>query len=153
VTAMLTDPHHMALEQVLARHLRPLLDELRLTDLATFADHVINGREANMAEIVAAAAELHFAPGFIHYDRDSGLSLDWGERPSVSLGVSIAAARFEARVRLIIRDDHAAIELQHLGSGAPAVRPHKASRATMERAFHCNSFSPGHTPGPPPALS
>lgn len=149
---MLTDPHHMALEQTMARHLRPLLDELRLTDLATYADHVINRREANMAEIVAAAAELHFAPGFIHYDRDSGLSLDWGERPSVSLGVSIAAARFDARVRLIIRDDHAAIELQHLGSDVPAVRPQTASRATMEREFRHNSFAPRQVPEPPPAL-
>jgi hypothetical protein len=139
---MLTDPHHMALEQVLARHLRPLLDELRLTDLATFADHVINGREANMAEIVAAAAELHFAPGFIHYDRDSGLSLDWGERPSVSLGVSIAAARFEARVRLIIRDDHAAIELQHLSKNAPNAGGRAANRAIMERELRHNSFAP-----------
>jgi len=149
---MLTDPHHMALEKVLARHLQPLLDELRLTDLSTFADHVINRREANMAEIVAAAAELHFAPGFIHYDQDSGLSLEWGQRPSVSLGVSIAAARFEARVRLIIGADHATIELQHLGSKLPAIRPHKASGATMEREFRQNSFAPGNAPEPPPAL-
>ncbi|MBO6636525.1 MAG: hypothetical protein JJ920_00475 [Roseitalea sp.] len=146
---MLRDPHFIALEKVLAAHLKPLVGELRLTELETFADHVINRREANIAEIVATAAELHFAPGFIHYDQDSALSLDWSGRPSVSLGVGVAAARFNARVRLTIRADHATIELQHLRAEPPASSAWHA--VALDRAFAHNSFIARSAPETPPA--
>lgn len=111
---MLPDPNYLELERMLAARLEPLVNELRLTDLIVFVDHVVNGRSAGVAEIVAAAAELHYAPGFIGYDRDADIALDWSEASSVSLGISLSTAHFSARVRLIMKADRALIELQHV---------------------------------------
>ena len=111
---MLPNPNHLQLEQVIAERLGPFVNELRLTDLIVFADHVVNARSAGVAEIVKAAAELHYAPGFITYDCDADIALDWSGKSSVSLSVVLSAAHFTAHVRLTIAAEHAVIELQHV---------------------------------------
>ena len=111
---MRVDDRHLALEDVLADQLKPVLSELRMTELATFVDHVVNRRSGNIDEIISAATELHFAPGFIHYGSDADVRLDWNERPLVSLGVTISDAHFTAFVRLVLGVEHAGIALQHV---------------------------------------
>jgi len=129
---MLPDERYLGLERTLATALTPLVSELRMTELVTFIDHVVNGREAAVAEIVDAAAELHYAPGFIGYDRDADVSADWNGAPSVALGVRIATGRLVAHVRLTIRADHASIELQHIkADGEDGVGDGAALRAAL----------------------
>lgn len=119
-----------ALERHLAPQLQPVLTELRMIDPVTFIDHVVNGRRAVVERMVADAAELHFAPGFIAYDGDANVDADWTGPPSVALTVRIAAPLFDARVRLTIRDDAAAIEFQNVEP--PAIDAEQVRRA-MER--------------------
>jgi len=128
---MLPDDRYLGLERTLAKALTPLVSELRMTELVTFIDHVVNGREAAVAEIVDAAAELHYAPGFIGYDRDADVSADWNGAPSVALGVRIATGRLVAHVRLTIRADHASIELQHIKADGVAGVGDDALRAAL----------------------
>lgn len=138
---MLPDPHHLQLEGVLAARLEPLVSELRLTDLIVFADQIVNARVAGVAEIVAAAAELHYAPGFIAYDCDADIALDWSDRAAVSLGITMSAAHFTARVRLSIQAHHATIELQHVEPQPPGPDNALPSRDCMVRAVDQNRLT------------
>ncbi len=137
---MSPDRHYLTLERAIARSLRPFVSELRLVDLVDFIDHVVNERAGTVAEIIDQAAELHFVPGFIAYDDNASVAIDWEERPCVSLGIRLCATPFECRVRVGLRADHAMFELQHLSGpkGANAVRPDPSAlhSALVRNALH-----------------
>ncbi|WP_306118255.1 MULTISPECIES: hypothetical protein [unclassified Roseitalea] len=135
---MLADVHYRDLEPIIAEQLRPLVSELRLTDLVTFVDHVVNERAASVAEIVTGAAELHFAPGFIRYDSDADIALDWTGRAHVALGIIVLAAHFTVRLRVILHADHAWLELQDIAHAGRAGETAPPDARLLEQAFMQN---------------
>ena len=54
-------------ERLMAEALRPVAAELRLVELDELIFHVKSGRCAEMADIVASCAELHFRPGALEF--------------------------------------------------------------------------------------
>ena len=113
---MLPHSRYLGLERTLGPVLTPLVSELRMIDLVTFIDHVVNGREATIAEIVETAAELHFTPGFIAYEGYAEVRADWSGAPSVSLGVRLTSACCVARARVTMWPKGATIELQDIST-------------------------------------
>lgn len=142
---MRPDDALIGLERHLAGQLRPLVSELRMIDPVILIDHVVNGRRAAMDRMIADAAELHFAPGFITYDDDADVRAPWSEAPAIVLGVRIATPQCDARIRLTIGGEQAAVELQNVEPCAGGAWTDRAD--LVRRAFAQNRVDAGTSTG------
>lgn len=88
-------------EALLAEALKPLLAELVLLNAGVLVTCICNGHESSIADLVESSSELTLQPDRLRYGGHADVAFDWGEWPTVTLGLEFAGDRLEAHFRLI----------------------------------------------------
>ncbi|WP_395664876.1 hypothetical protein [Methylocella sp.] len=89
-------------EAVLSEALAPLVDELRLIDVADFIAFIRFERFANVRDLVESSSELFFEPGALRYAFDANYEADWASEPRVTLVLEFESAGVDVIFKLRI---------------------------------------------------
>ena len=120
-------------ERLMAEALRPVAAELRLVELDELIFHVKSGRCAEMADIVASCAELHFRPGALEFALAAEARASWEGRAAVSIDLEFCAPPVTAFLRLTLGSHRGGVEV--LGVNAPKNEdPAEALAAALARS-------------------
>lgn len=131
----------LAAERLVADGLSPLLSELRMIDLSVLVDQVTHGRHGCLHDIVETAAETHYAPGFVRYDGDADMVLEWDHAPMLSIAIALRDGALDARIKLLLRRGDGAIELQRLAPDQPIDRQTPVTGAQLADALGRNRLN------------
>lgn len=101
-------------ERIVAAALRPVASELRLIDAADLIAMLRFERFADLADLVASAAELYFQPGTLTLGIGGDYRLDWAGKPCILLDLELKPDGVAIFARLTLQDDVAAVEINHI---------------------------------------
>lgn len=135
-------------EQLFAEALRPVARELRLVDLDQLIVCAKSGAHAEMADLVASCAELHFEPGALDFALGADAAASWEGGACVSLDLEFRAAPVTAFLRLTLGRDRGGVEI--LAVHAQGRAPHEALAPLLAAAIERARLAP---PGGQPRTS
>jgi hypothetical protein len=110
-------------ERIVARALRPVASELRMIDPADFIAMLRYECHADLADIVASAAELFFQPGTVTLGMGGDYQLEWGEPARIVLDLELRPHGVTVFARLTLEDHVGAVELNHVAFDRPMADP------------------------------
>jgi hypothetical protein len=102
----------LAYESVLADGLRGFLSELMMVNGGVMVSYICNNQHAHLDDIIGSSMECRIKPGRLHYSNDAEVDFDWGEAPSVALGMELRDERLTAFFRVIFGGDHIGIDIR-----------------------------------------
>ena len=101
-------------EQIIARYIRPVADDLRLLDLQLLAQQLSRGHVGNIESIVEASCELYFRDQTLKFCRLGTVELAWGQKPVVKFDLRFNYKDVVAAFLLVLDADHAGLELTYI---------------------------------------
>ncbi len=120
---MRRQPHSTERERIIAEAIGGMVKELRLVDPLDYAAFLRLDLHANIEEIVASAAELYFAPGFIGTGQGGQVNLTWDSAPEIDLDLVMRPAGVAVHFVLRLKADSAEIRLAYLSFESPSNDP------------------------------
>jgi hypothetical protein len=105
-------PEILAYESVLADGLRGFLSELMMVNGGVMVSYICNNQHAHLEDIIGSSMECRIKPGRLYYSNDAEVDFDWGEAPSVALGMELRDERLTAFFRVIFGGDHIGIDIR-----------------------------------------
>jgi hypothetical protein len=99
-------PEILAYESVLADGLRGFLSELMMVNGGVMVSYICNNQHAHLEDSIGSSMECRIKPGRLYYSNDAEVDFDWGEAPSVALGMELRDERLTAFFRVIFGGDH-----------------------------------------------
>lgn len=131
-------------ERLFGEALRPVASELRMVDLDQLIVNAKSGAHADMADLVASCAELHFAPGAVDFALGADAVASWEGGACVSLDLEFRATPVTAFLRLTLGRDRGGLEVLAVHANGRA--PHEALAPLLEAAIERARI----VPSPPP---
>ncbi len=107
-------PYSTQREKIVADAISPVATELRLLDAADLISLLRFEYYANIADLVASAAEMFFHPGTVNFGAGGSYKLEWGGTPEVTLDLEIKPHGVTVYAQLVLSDIHAGIEINHI---------------------------------------
>lgn len=120
-------------ERIVAEAISPVASELRLLDAADLISLLRFELYGNIADLVSSAAELYFHPGTIAFGTGGDYRLEWGGPPSVTLDLEIKPRDITIYARLILTEDQAGLEINHIAFHDTEASPEENTRHLQER--------------------
>ena len=96
---------------------------MRLIDVADLISMLRFERHADLADLLASAAEMFFLPGTIKLGIGGDYNLDWGGPPQVVLDLEIRPRGVTIYARLTLEQDYAGVEINHIVFDEPHESP------------------------------
>ena len=116
-------PYSTQREKIVADAISPVATELRLLDAADLISLLRFEYNANIADLVASAAEMFFHPGTVNFGSGGAYKLEWGGTPEVTLDLEIKPHGVTIYAQLVLSDTHAGIEINHIAFVDPSADP------------------------------
>jgi hypothetical protein len=101
-------------EAIIAGHMREVIQDLRLVDVADYIAFIRCDLFANIADIVNSATELHFQPQSLQFGHGGEYELDWNRPPRITLDMEFRNQGVYAYFRVAIDAEGAEIDLNHI---------------------------------------
>ena len=101
-------------EQIIARYIRPVAEDLRLLDLQLLAQQLSRGHLGNIESIVEASCELYFRDQTLKFCQLGTVELAWGKKPVVKIDLRFNYKDVVAAFLLVLDADHAGLELSYI---------------------------------------
>lgn len=101
-------------EAIIARHMREVIHDLRLVDVADYIAFIRCDLFANIADIVNSATELHFHPQILQFGHGGEYELDWNRPPRITLDMEFRNEGVYAYFRVLINAEGTEIDLNHI---------------------------------------
>ncbi|WP_420960933.1 hypothetical protein [Brucella sp. IR073] len=101
-------------EAIIASHMREVIEDLRLVDVADYIAFIRCELFANIADIVNSATELHFQPQTLQFGHGGEYELDWNRPPRITLDMEFRNEGVYAYFRVLIDAEGAQIDLNHI---------------------------------------
>jgi len=101
-------------EKIIADAMRPVASELRLIDAADLIALLRFERHAELAELVASAAELYFMPGTVVLGAGGDYRLEWRGEPQIVLDLELRPKGLIVYLRLYLQDETGGVEINHI---------------------------------------
>lgn len=121
-------------EQILAEAISPIATELRLLDAADLISMLRFECYASLADLVSSAAEMFFHPGTVNFGAGGDFVLEWNGHPEVTLDLEIKPKGLTVYARLVLKDQEAGLEINHIAFLEPSEDPH-ANTAFLRQAL------------------
>jgi hypothetical protein len=118
----------LACEAVLGEGLKGFLAELMMVNGGVMVSYINNNQHANLDDIIGSSMEHRIKPGRLCYSNHAQVDFDWGEAPSVALGMELRDERLTAFFRVVFGADHVGVDLDgihfvdHVGDAAENLR-------------------------------
>ncbi|MGX1101214.1 hypothetical protein [Amorphus sp. MBR-141] len=107
-------------ERLLARTLRPFINELQLIDAGVLIGYILLEREKLLEDLIDSSAENFLKPGAIHYGRAACARCEWGSKPTAAIELELRHPQLTAYFSVVFEADFVGINLHGiLYSGAP----------------------------------
>ncbi len=101
----------LACEVLLANGLKDFLSELVMINGGVMVSYVCNNQHAHLGDIIGSSMEHRIKPGRLHYSNRAEMDFDWGEAPSVALGMELRDERLTAFFDVVFGRDYVGIDL------------------------------------------
>ena len=121
-------PYSTQREKIVADAISPVATELRLLDAADLISLLRFEYNANIADLVASAAEMFFHPGTVNFGAGDNYTLEWGDTPQVTLDLEIKPQGVTIYAQLLLTDRQAGIEINHIAFENPSPDPDENTR-------------------------
>ena len=121
-------PYSTQREKIVADAISPVATELRLLDAADLISLLRFEYYANIADLVASAAEMFFHPGTVNFGAGGNYTLEWGGAPEVTLDLEIKPNGVTVYAQLMLSDKRAGIEINHIAFENPSSEPDENTR-------------------------
>lgn len=121
-------------EKIIADAIWPVASELRMIDIADLIAMLRFERHADLADIVATAAELYYLPGTVRLGIGGDYKLDWSGEAKVVLDLELRPVGVAIFARLTLEDDCAGIEIDHIQFEDPTA-DHDVDTAVLAAAL------------------
>lgn len=121
-------PYSTQREKIVADAINPVATELRLLDAADLISLLRFEYYANIADLVASAAEMFFHPGTVNFGAGGSYTLEWGDTPQVTLDLEIKPQGVTVYAQLMLSDKQAGIEINHIAFENPSADPDDNTR-------------------------
>ena len=126
-------------EKILAQAINPVATELRLLDAGDLISLLRLERYGSIADLVSSAAELYFHPGTVNFGSGGDYRLEWDGPPQIVLDLEIKPRGVSVYARLMLSDQMAGIEIDHITFQDPSQDPFEntafLSRSLREARF------------------
>ena len=132
-------PYSTQREKIVADAINPVATELRLLDAADLISLLRFEYYANIADLVASAAEMFFHPGTVNFGAGGSYTLEWGDTPQVTLDLEIKPQGVTVYAQLMLSDKQAGIEINHIAFENPSADPDDNTRF-LERSLENARF-------------
>lgn len=99
-------------ETVLAEGLRGFLAELTMINGGLMVSYICNNQHAHVDDLIGSSMEHRIKPGHLIYSNDAEVEFDWGEAPSVHLGMELRDPRLTAFFRVVFAGSHIGIDIR-----------------------------------------
>ena len=119
-------------EKIVADAICTVASELRLIDVADLISMLRYERHAELADLVESAAELFFLPETVKLGIGGDYFLDWGGPPRVVLDLELRPQGVTIYARLILEQDYAGVEVNHVAFDEHYDDPHIATELLAE---------------------
>ncbi|MDO1580998.1 hypothetical protein [Rhizobium oryzicola] len=110
-------------EKILAQAISPVATELRLLDAGDIISLLRLECYGSIADLVSSAAELYFHPGTVNFGSGGEYKLEWSGQPEVVLDLEIKPRGVSVYARLMLTDERAGIEIDHIAFQSPSDDP------------------------------
>jgi len=120
---MKQSPFSREREKIVADAICPVATELRLIDVADLIALLRFERHADLADLVASAAELFFLPDVVKLGIGGDFKLDWEGNPCVVLDLEIRPQGVTVYARLTLEHNRAGLEIDHIAFDQPHDNP------------------------------
>lgn len=134
-------PYSAAREAILAKAISPVATELRLIDPGDLISLLRLEYHANVADLVASAAELYFHPGTVNFGTGGDYRLDWDTYPSVTLDLEIKPRGVTVHAQLTLEADKASVEINYISFESASPNPDENTQF-LEQSLREASFAP-----------
>ena len=104
-------PELLACEVLLANGLKDFLSELVMVNGGVMVSYVCNNQHAHLGDIIGSSTEHRIKPGRLHYSNRAEMDFDWGEAPSVALGMELRDERLTAFFDVVFGRDYVGVDL------------------------------------------
>ncbi|MCY0093500.1 hypothetical protein [Hoeflea ulvae] len=138
---MKPDPLSAEREVIVADAICTVASELRLIDVADLIAMLRYERHADLADLVASAAEMFFLPGIVKLGTGGDYYLDWGGKPRVVLDLEIKPRGVKIYARLILEQDCGGVEINHIVFDEPQDDPDENTNRLKE-SLRAAAFRP-----------
>ncbi|MDF1608843.1 hypothetical protein PZ897_11710 [Hoeflea sp. YIM 152468] len=128
-------------ERIVADAIWTVASELRLIDVADLISMLRFERYADLADLVASAAEMYFLPGTIKLGIGGDFCLDWGGPPRVTLDLVIRPKNVTIYARLMLEQDCGGIDINHIAFDETPDSQDDAT-ALLEESLRAAAFRP-----------
>jgi hypothetical protein len=127
-------------EKILAQAINPVATELRLLDAGDLISLLRLERYGSIADLVSSAAELYFHPGTVNFGSGGEYRLEWDGPPQIMLDLEIKPRGVSVYARLMLSDQTAGIEIDHITFQEPSQDPLE-NTAFLSRSLHEARFA------------
>ncbi|MBP2548083.1 hypothetical protein J2858_000976 [Neorhizobium galegae] len=127
-------------EKILAQAINPVATELRLLDAGDLISLLRLERYGSIADLVSSAAELYFHPGTVNFGSGGEYRLEWDGPPQIVLDLEIKPRGVSVYARLMLSDQMAGIEIDHITFQEPSPDPQE-NTAFLSRSLHEARFA------------
>lgn len=110
-------------EMIVAEAINPIATELRLLDPADLISLLRFEYYGSIADLVSSAAELYYHPGTINFGAGGEYKLEWEGAPEIVLDLEIKPIGATVYAQLILANEHAAVEINHVSFQNPSENP------------------------------
>ncbi|MAY62206.1 MAG: hypothetical protein CML29_08335 [Rhizobiales bacterium] len=128
-------------EKIVADAIWPVATELRMIDVADLISMLRFERHANLADIVASAAELFYLPDTVKLGIGGDYKLDWDTAAKVVLDLELRPTGVTIYIRLTLEHDKAGVEIDHIVFDEPDEDP-AVNTAFLETALAAAAYRP-----------
>jgi hypothetical protein len=101
----------LACEVILAEGLKGFLSELMMINGGIMVAYINNNQHANLDDIIGSSMEHRIKPGRLSYSNHAQVDFDWGEAPSVALGMELRDERLTAFFRVVFGGEHIGVDI------------------------------------------
>ncbi|GAB1582989.1 hypothetical protein [Phyllobacterium phragmitis] len=120
---MRSTQYSLTRESIIAEHMREVIRDLRLVDVADYIAFIRCELFANIADIVNSATELHFYPQTLQFGHGGEYELDWNRLPRVTLDMEFRNRGVYAYFRVMIDAEGSQIDLNHITFDQASEKP------------------------------
>jgi hypothetical protein len=103
-----------AYEKALAYGIKDFVAELCLADASIIIAYICNNHHANIDDLVASSAELHFKDGTLCYGHSADVSFEWGKAPAVVLDMEFVHRSVTVFFKLVLHGFYVGIDVQRV---------------------------------------